>query len=193
MEKKKKKKKNREISRGHSWGTTQPDVTNYILAGKNRCPEIAAASASSVPSPVCRDITCLPPHNHDESLWGLPPTAHTAEQWVAMANITTPAWPLSLHLPSSRHFLKFLSLSLPPLSFSLASRFCPWLLHPLHIVSHAAPLFSPGLIIFSLSLSRMFWCISVFHHFFHLSQESSTKDTGGDQVGPAYNRLLNKS
>lgn len=79
--------RNRETSRGHSRDTTQADVTNYILAGKDRCSEIAAASTSGVPSPACCDITCLPPHNHDESLWGLLPTKdcshrHNSEwQW----------------------------------------------------------------------------------------------------------------
>ncbi|KAI9522740.1 hypothetical protein NQZ68_033838 [Dissostichus eleginoides] len=67
-----------EMFRGRRREPTQADVTNYVLAGEDRCPEIVCAS--TVPSPACCDITCLPPHNHDESLRGSPPTAHTANQ-----------------------------------------------------------------------------------------------------------------
>lgn len=115
-----KKRERDQITLRYPEGTaetrTQADVTNQTPAGKDRCPEIAAASASGVPSPPCCDITCLPPHNHDESLWGLPPTAHTAKQWAAMANITTPR-------------------SLSPFIFPLPSFWC----HDALIFSHSFP------------------------------------------------------
>lgn len=116
------------MSRGHSRDTTQADVTNQTPAGKDRCPEIAAASASSVPSPACCDITCLPPHNHDESLWGSPPTASRSHRQTMSGNGKHHH---AASLPLSSFFFchdalisSFFSLSLP-LSFSPTSRLSP--------------------------------------------------------------------
>lgn len=82
------------------------------LAGKDRCPEIAAASASGVPGPAYCDITCLPPHNHDESLWAgrRPLTSPNNEwQWQTPAHhaFSLPLFIFPLFLSWSPHFFHY--------------------------------------------------------------------------------------
>lgn len=49
----------------HFWKSNIKKKTNK---GKDRCLEVIVAPTMGVPSLAWRDITCLPPHNHDELL-----------------------------------------------------------------------------------------------------------------------------